>query len=161
MQEIITGTAGAFKLQPPPHAAETGAGTPVLARKAAPPNEAVEADGSRRASDASSVASVCSMALACAPTAEFASALMSQHNLLFEVRLSCPKRLSQESRLCLLAAELCMCWLLCCGLNLKGVRSTSFVPVPTSNMGAPFWSACSGAVHAPASLLSAKANIPL
>lgn len=137
MQEIITGTAGAFKLQPPPHAAETGAGTPVLARKAAPPNEAVEADGSRRASDASSVASVCSMALACAPTAEFASAQMSQHNSLFEVRCSCPKMQSQESRLCLLAAELCMCWLLCCGSNLKGLCSTSFCPCPHIQHGCP------------------------
>ena len=129
--------AGAFKLQPPPHAAETGAATPVLVRNAAPPNQAAEADGSRRASDASSVASVCSMALAYAPTAEFASAQMSQHNLLFEVRCSCPKMQSQESCLGLLAAELFMCWLLCCGSNLKGIYSTSFCPCPHIQHGLP------------------------
>ncbi|KAK9917044.1 hypothetical protein WJX75_000277 [Coccomyxa subellipsoidea] len=87
-QQLHSSSTGAFKLQPPPHAAETGAATPVLVRNAAPPNQAAEADGSRRASDASSVASVCSMALAYAPTAEFASAQMSQHNLLFEEQRS-------------------------------------------------------------------------
>ncbi|EIE27801.1 hypothetical protein COCSUDRAFT_55783 [Coccomyxa subellipsoidea C-169] len=75
--------AGAFALQPP-HAAETSAATPVLAQKAAPPDQAMEAAGSRRASDASSVASVCSLALACAPTGDFKSRQTPQHNLLFE-----------------------------------------------------------------------------
>ncbi len=93
--------AGAFALQPP-HAAETSAATPVLAQKAAPPDQAMEAAGSRRASDASSVASVCSLALACAPTGDFKSRQTPQHNLLFEVRVACLCPPSEIQRVILL-----------------------------------------------------------
>ncbi|CAL8463755.1 g3289 [Coccomyxa elongata] len=75
---------GAFTLQPP-RVGVDGTATPVLALRAAPPNLALraampdQADSGRRASDASSVASVNS-AIPCG----LCTAAMSQHNALFE-----------------------------------------------------------------------------